>query len=137
MNRAQLALPAEINRLQSQRGVIQFSEYTSERRSVKTHLNLPNTFLKKHTMNLNPLPHLKRCVIKKIAKKNDLSPRLIMRLRGTFISIVSVCSPTHFDVYTPPRIEDSLDSQPSVNVREKSIATRCRRRHAQRSPWIY
>ncbi len=50
--------------------------------------------LKRHTTDLNPLPHLQQYFIRKIAKKNDLSPRLIMRLHGAFISIVSVCSPT-------------------------------------------
>ncbi|CAB1441075.1 unnamed protein product [Pleuronectes platessa] len=50
--------------------------------------------MKKHSTKLNPLPHLELHIIKKIAKKNDLSPRLVMRLRGTFISIVGVCSPT-------------------------------------------
>ncbi|KAK1904579.1 Nonribosomal peptide synthase dtpA, partial [Dissostichus eleginoides] len=43
---------------------------------------------------LNPLLHLKQYFIRKIAKKNDLSPQPIMRLHGALISIVGVCSPT-------------------------------------------
>ena len=63
-----------------------------------------------HTKDLNPVPHLKQYFIGKKAKKNDLSPRLIMRLREAFISIVSVWSPTVYwgvmfnDVFTPPTI---------------------------------
>lgn len=58
----------------------------------------------------NPVPHLELYLSEKKGKKNDLSPRLIMRLREAFISIASVCSPTVYwgvalnDVFTPATI---------------------------------